>query len=445
MKFITKTLLVVLPGLWLPAEIVAQPVAPAAARPAPLVVTDSTVRYYLARSLSLAGVGTLPPAERKELLSWAVAIGTRLVGRAAGFWYTPESDAQEQEAFETMQQIAAEVHAQRPEIILQGSLFEIVYAHVERLTVPNRLRAEFGEDTVAVPVRKFRLADMMYPGYFRDEDPKHYRWDSRPPGQAPGVPDMSQTETQLWFYYQATRQLDAGLEALHFGQVLLMDHRDPGHRAWWSLLQRIRAYARTRNRGGVLFDAHTHGEYYDPDPARPLPQERRQLLFNFHSFPLRPVETDTFSRGLHSARLDYADPYHPTAAIYGRSGGGIAPSGERYAHLPVLAEFDNGPTGTPGKPGQWPLVWGLDEIAWFATQPSAYRDQWLVYAHARIRQLDPNAYLQFPGLRGVVSPPRPYYLYRADQTSQGETMRAIWAGETADRADRMLFIGPVQP
>lgn len=48
-----------------------------------------------------------------------------------------------------------------------------------------------------------------------------------------------------------------------------MDDHDAGHHGWWSMLQRVRAYAQTRNRGFVLCDAHTHEQYYDPDPDHP--------------------------------------------------------------------------------------------------------------------------------------------------------------------------------
>lgn len=241
------------------------------------------------------------------------------------------------------------------------------------------------------------------------------------------------------------RQLDAGCEALHFGQSQLMDDRDAGHRAFWGLLQRIRAYARTRNRGFVLCDAHTHGEYYDPRPAAPLPDSLRQLLFDYHSFPLRPFEADTLRAGTHSAYLSVDATGNPTGAIFQRSRGGRAPGGWLCRHLPAQAEFDNGPTGIPDKPGQWPLVWGHDEISWFANQPVAYRNQWLVYAQGRVHELDPDAYFQLPGVRGVLLAAYPHELYWAPEAGQGETIRAIWAGQTAAEAAALLLVGPPAP
>ncbi len=426
---------------------------PVAAQPRPPAdtlapVSEALVRHYLARSLSVQSL-QLPSAavvgQRYELMHWAPAAGMRLAGRLGGWWVTPWSDAVAQAILDTLRRNIRVLRARQPDIVAQGCIFEIVEPSVNGLTVPNRLRAEFGEDTLALAARHFRFADMMYPGYYSAADSNHYRWDSRPPGQAPGTPDLSRSEAQLWFYYCAVRQIDAGCEALHFGQIRLIDDRDAGHRAIWSLLRRVRRYARTRNRGFVLCDAHTHGEYYDPRPTAPLPDSVRQLLFDFHSCPLRPNEVDTVRAGTHGASLDRGDPSNWAGAIYGLSAGGRAPGGWLCRHLPAQAEFDNGPTGTPDKPGQWPLVWGREEISWFAHQPAAYRDEWLIYAQGRVRQLDPNTYFQMPGARGVTLPHYPGDVYWATEAGQSETIRAIWAGETEAAAARLLLIGPPAP
>ena len=405
---------------------------------------EAQLRYYLSRALTLQGVVGIPSSARQPLLPWAAQLGTRFAGRVGGFWLTPGSDAAEQAWYDSTRQTVARLRAAQPDMIVQGAVFEIVYPGVNNLTVPNRLRAEFGEDTVRLARRHFCLDSMMYPAYFTGPDPAHYRLENRPPGQAAGVPDMSRPETQRWFYFCASRQLDAGCEALHFGQVRLMDGRDAGHHAWWQMLTRVRRYARTRNRGFVLCDAHTHGEFYDPDPAQPLPDSVRQLLFDFHATPLRPTETDTLRHGTHGARLDYAAWAQPGAALYGLSAGGRTPSGWYCRHLPGLVEFDNTGGAVPGRSGQPPFVWGMDEISWFANQSSAYRSKWLVYAAARVRQLDANVYLQMPGFRVVAVPGRPVRDYRADLGGQGTTIRDIWEGNAATcrLASWLLLIGP---
>lgn len=432
----------------LPGAAVAQRPASSAAPVDTLApVSEALVRHYLARSLSVPAlsVATLPMARRSPLLHWAAASGMRLAGRLGGWWLTPESEQVMRASIDSLRLNVGRLHTLQPDIVAQGCIFEALWPHVGNLAAPNRLRVEFGEDTLAVPARHFRFADMMYPDYFDPANPQHHRWDDRPPGQAPGVPDMSRPETQLWFYYCAVQQIDVGCEALHFGQVQIMDDRDPGHRAFWSLLQRVRRYARTRNRGFVLCDAHTHGEYYDPQPEAPLPDSLRQLLFDFHSCPLRPSEADTVRASTHSAHLDLNSWDNPGGGIYRVSRGGRAPGGWLCPHLPAQAEFDNGLAGKPDQPGQWPTVWGRDEISWFAHQPSAYRNQWLIYAQARVRQLDPDTYFQPAGARGVSLAEYPDGLYLATEAGQAETIRAIWAGKTTAAAARLLLIGPPAP
>jgi len=432
-------------GWWLLALTAAGQPDSSPTLPTPPPVSDALVRHYLARAITLQELRDLAPADRRQFAAWVSGAGARFAGRVGGFWFTPDSPQWLQAKGDSLRHMVDDLHRHQPTMVVQGAVFEVVYAHVDNLLVPNIVRAEFGEDTVVVPQRHFRFAEMMYPSYFSPEDADHYRWDAQlPAGKSPGIPDMSQTETQQWFYALARQQIAAGCEALHFGQVMRMDDRDAGHHAWWSLLQRVRAYARTQNRGFVLCDAHTHGEYYDPDPAQPLPPGQRQLLFDFHSSPARPIECDTLRRGTHSAYLDFADAGDRSGAIYGRSGGGLAPDGTYRAHLPALVELDNGTLARVGEPGQraWGVVWGVDEISWFATQPAAYRDQWLVYAAARVRRLDPAVYFEMPGLRGVNVPPRPEWVYRTDAQGQGPVIEAIWAGKMRRQTRRLLRAGP---
>ncbi|MCC2545880.1 hypothetical protein LJY25_05445 [Hymenobacter sp. BT175] len=405
-------------------------------------ITEPLLRYYLEKALTLQGLADLPAAERRRTIAWVATTGVRFAGRTAGYWYSPYAPAQEQADFDSTRRMVEELKAAVPGIIVQGAIFEIVTPGVNNLPVPNAVRAAFGEDTLG-PGRNFRFDDMMYPAYYKESNPS-MRWDNQPPGIAPGVPDMSRSETQLWFYYRAVRLLDAGCEAIHFGQVNLMNRRDPGHHAWWRMLRQIRAYARTRNRGFVLCDAHVHGEYYDPIPRRPLPDSLRQLLFDFHSFPARPRETALLPDSSQGAVLvpGWRDRESPP---FGQSKGGRTPTGWLTVRLPMLAELDNfGVAPRPNQPGQPPWVWGRDEISWFAYQPAGFRNQWLVYASAQARLLDPAVYLQLPGRRSVTGVPG-QQLYSAAEAGQVETIRRIWAGQTAEDAAALLNIGPELP
>ena len=152
-------------------------------------------------------------------------------------------------------------------------------------------------------------------------------------------------------------------------------------------------------------------------------------MFDVHSFPLRIEEvTERPQEGV--LKMGYLD------SIFGRSKGGITPSGWSCKSLPFLVELDNfEPTGRPGENvgGHW--IWGYDEISWFAHQSEEYRNRWLRYAWKWIREHDPNGSLQMPGSRTIhpSGEGRSWYWANTrsedcpDGFSQEATIREIWA------------------
>jgi len=141
----------------------------------------------------------------------------------------------------------------------------------------------------------------------------------------------------MWFYFLAVSYIDIGMEAIHFGQVALIGAKDPGFAHWWDMLTRVRRYAARKARRHLLIcDAHT------PDGG---PLHNGKLLFDFHSFPLRIKEVPgSPQKGI--LEMGYLD------SIFGRSKGGITPSGWKCQSLPYLVELDNyGTSLRPGGPG----------------------------------------------------------------------------------------------
>jgi hypothetical protein len=307
----------------------------------------------------------------------------------------------------TAKPYAEALHQADPEIILQAAAFEIVTRGVEAVAIPEYVFVEFG---LPVESRNFRYQDMLYAnGRFVNH------WGGRG-----SVPDMSRQETRMWFYFLASRYIDVGIEAIHFGQVGLMDKNDPGHAHWIDMLNRVRAYARKHARRHFLVcDAHTPTGGYVEDG---------RLLFDFHSFPLRIVEVpDHPYQGV--LKVGYAD------AIFLKSRGGVTPSGWSCEHLPYLVEFDNFGRSNPGKPSKSPFIWGWDEITWFALMPEAERNDWLRYAWKWLKETDPDGHLQMPGSRvmtpGKPDAPRWYWANtRSDACPQGfnteETIKELW-------------------
>jgi hypothetical protein len=301
--------------------------------------------------------------------------GAKFVGRALMVWGREKELAR---FLETARRFEKMIHQADPDIVLQAAAFEIVTRGVESLAVPEATFLEFG---LPVEKRNFRYQDMLYAnGRFVNH------WGGRG-----SVPDMSRLETRLWFFALASQYIDVGIEAIHFGQVGLMDKNDPGHAGWIELLGRVRAYAHKRARRHLLLcDAHTPTGGY---------VEGGKLLFDFHSFPLRIAEVaDQPVRGV--LKVGYAD------SIFRKSRGGVSPSGWSCEHLPYLVEFDNFGRSTPGKSSKAPFIWGWDEITWFALLPEAERNLWLRYAWNWVKETDPSGHLQMPGSR-VITPGRP--------------------------------------
>jgi len=264
-----------------------------------------------------------------------------------------------------------------------------------------------------VEQRNFRYADMIYPtGQRRD-------W-----GRNASVPDESRLDTRLWFYYQAAAYIDAGFEAIHFGQVEIMNRNDPDNALWDDLLSRVRAYAAGHaRRHMVLCNGHV--------PSGGLMRGGRSLL-DFNAFPLRVMEVpDRPQEAI--LKVGFSD------GIYGRSKGGVTFSGWECEHLPYLVELDNwGVSKTPGEAkagGNW--IWGYDEITWFAHQSQQYRSNWLQYAWDWVRKTDPNGYLQMPGSRTMRSPLDNRRWYYANRPSPAvpegmddePAIRAVWEAD----------------
>ncbi|MGE5608669.1 MAG: hypothetical protein ACM359_05420 [Bacillota bacterium] len=372
-------------------------------------ISRQVLDNYLSRAITmqdlLTGKGNL-----EDNIRMLKSTGVKFAGRTLYLW---GGEATLPEKLELARKNAPKIHQADPEMILQACVFEAVTRQVEQIAVPEWAFAAFGQPAEK---RNFRYEQMIYPNG-RGQN----QW-----GRDASVPDVSRPETQLWFYFLAASYIDVGIEAIHFGQVEIMNGNDRDLRHWERVLSLVRAYAaKHARRHWVLCDGHV--------PSGGLVREGR-LLLDFHSFPLRIMEVpDRPQEGV--LKVGFVD------SIYGRSKGGVAPSGWQCEHLPYLVEVDN--WGASDKPGQGGVggcwVWGYDEMSWFAHQSESYRNDWLRYAWNWVRQHDANGYLQMPGSRVVHSPVgrKDWYYVNApspavpDGFGQEETIRAIWAADSA--------------
>ncbi len=370
-------------------------------------ISREVLENYLSRCITMmdlcTGVGN--PDDNVRMLG---NIGAKFAGRTVYCWGGEHCLP---ERLSRAREIAAKIHAMDPEIILQAGIFEIVTTMVEKIPVPAWAFEEFH---LPVEKRNFDYKAMLFPnGRFVNH------W-------APNmsVPDMTRVETRMWFYFLARCYIDVGMEAIHFGQVELIGADDKDKRNWLDMMTRCRAYASKHARRHMLIcDAHV--------PTGGIVIDGR-TLFDVHSFPLRvKAVPDKPQQGvLAMGHLD---------TIFGRSKGGIAPSGWKCENLPYIVELDNwGKSDNPGHgdPNSY-WCWGYDEICWFARQPEDYRNEWLRYAWKWVREHDSAGFLQMPGSRCLADPPTGKKWYFANTASQScpegfnqeETIKAIWADD----------------
>jgi len=375
-------------------------------------MSREVLENYLSRSISMEGLLN-GKGDLDDNIRMLKTTGAKFIGRSLCLW------GGEANLLGNLQRASRQLPKVRKadaEMILQACIFEIVTTEVEQVPVPDWAFAALGRP---VEKRNFRYADMLYPdGRFKN----HWR-----AGQS--VPDVSRPETKLWFYFLAASFIDAGFEAIHLGQTELMNGNDRSLDHYSRLLALVRSYAaKHARRHMMLCDSHV--------PSGGLLRQGR-LLMDFHSFPLRIMEVpDKPQEAI--LKVGFSD------SIYGRSKGGLTPSGWKCEHLPYLVEIDNwGVSQQPGKAkagGIW--VWGYDEITWFAHQSRQYRGAWLRYAWDWVRRTDPNGHLQMPGSRTLASPldhKRWYYANTPspvvpDGLGDEEAIRAIWAADSQAHA-----------
>jgi hypothetical protein len=372
-------------------------------------ISREVLDKYLSRSISMEGLLN-GRGDLDDNLRMLTHVGAKYIGRSICLW---GGEANLLQNFERARQLVPQVRAADPEMILEACIFEIVTTDVEQVPVPEWAFIALG---LPVEKRNFHYEAILYPAAQRRRS-----W-----GSNGGVPDVSQTETQMWFYFLAASYIDLGFEGIHWGQMEIIDDNDPHLDHYARVFALVRAYAaKHARRKMVLCNAHV--------PSGGLVRDG-ELLLDFHAFPLRVKEVPGHPQEA-ILQVGYLD------SIFLRSKGGRTYSGWQCEHLPYLVELDNyGASKHPGEPGQgndW--VWGYDEISWFANQSREYRSEWLRYAWNWVRKTDPDGYLEMPGSRTETSPLNDRRWYFANAPSSAvpeglgdeEAIRAIWKGDRA--------------
>ncbi len=341
-------------------------------------ITKEVLCNYLSRATTLA-VTSLSPQATPHALDFILDTGAKYICRAAHCWVPSASDYH---TYDEQRQFIEQVHQKDPEVVFEACIFENVTKAVETIAIPPYVFEEFD---LPYEERCFSLDKLLFPNGLL--------WELI--GKGAGVPDITQTETQMFFYYRACEYIKLGFEALHLGQIEWIGYHDPDRVAYTDLLHRIRSFAKDHaRRGFVILNCHTHGDIGTDG----------RLLFDFHMFPSRPKAVGT-------------KPHPPTEenpqrcilehnhldSIYGKSLGGLTFSGWSCDSLPYLVELDNFGNNPAIRNQPNPELiesWGMDEITWFANQPDWYRAEFLRYAYDWMKNFaEGDGYFAMPGQR----------------------------------------------
>jgi len=166
-------------------------------------ISRSVLENYLSRSVSMEGLLN-GRGDLQDNIRMLKGEGAKYIGRALCLWGAERDFTN---SIGRAQKEIPEVLAADPEMVLEACVFEIVGPRVSQIPVPNWVFTAFGQTAAN---RNFVYENMIYPQGQR-----------RSMGQGQ-VPDESQLETRMWFYYQAVSYIDIGCEAIHFGQVEIM-------------------------------------------------------------------------------------------------------------------------------------------------------------------------------------------------------------------------------
>jgi len=165
---------------------------------------------YLSRSICMEGM-LHGRGDLEDNLRMLRETGARYIARSICLWGKEAALANN---LERVRQAMPRAREMSKEIILEACIFEIVTTEVEQVPVPDWVFVGMG---LPVEKRNFRYAEIIYPA-----GPRRDQW-----GPGASVPDVSRSETKLWFFFLAASYINMGVEGIHFGQVEIMNGNDP--------------------------------------------------------------------------------------------------------------------------------------------------------------------------------------------------------------------------
>lgn len=228
------------------------------------------------------------------------------------------------------------------------------------------------------------------------------------------VPDMTNTETAMWFYHNAKCYIDRGVNAFSLGQMGWMANkeRNSGYPRLRHLVEKIRSYADSKG-VDILITAEPYAasdglgsKYYY------IEQGIKHYFFDYQQWPLWANELSSTQFTDNLGCSNSPDQYNifstsecagtSTPGVFNRcvmeklnafNEKGIGPNGCYYNFMPSLIYFDFGhgcEYNDANNNQQWdagePVIegispdyghcWGYDDCNWFTTLSSECKERW---------------------------------------------------------------------
>jgi len=363
-------------------------------------ISRNVLENYLSRAVTMRSFWTWArtPADSGTTGQYADSlrmlknVGAKHVAFVSDLWWGSGSAYDVETVIAQSARIEGDLHAADPDIIIGGAVFEVISSGADAIPIPSWVFEAFG---IPARTRNFNHALMLYPDQRLTSD-----------SGLPAV-DITQLESRMWYYYWARRYIDIGFEHLDMGQIQTSGQSDrPYYPNFFDVVRRIRQYAATSaRRKWILISAQTFPADKNGNPSwtgiHGVADASSNLLFDYY------YQGGISKENPNSPQDCVLRPYGAT--IFGRSLGGIAPSGWSCDHLPYTIDLDPGGNPNPGVPIGYPFQWGWCEPGWFMNQPDSYRANWIRYAVNWIRSNDPNGHFRPLGQFFNVAPQNAWY------------------------------------
>ena len=370
-------------------------------------ITPTVLNNYLDRAVSYDAFGTADGQDRDSAIynarDFVRKTGAKYLARGISSWTLDNNDILSGDNVTNYKNWIAEIHEVDPEVIVEGAIFENVNANVESILIPDWVLKEFGQ---TVQTDRYFDYDSMLHTLTEKWSSDKYGVNEWGPGNS--IPDIGSSEFQMYVYYKACQYIDAGVEAIHFGQMYRIGAEELSFSnevskidlaSWETVLTKIRDYAKTHaRRGYVLVNGHNHTFAF-------VKENTKQMLVDFTASPLRLVaanSSDAYSESFQNVGLTSSSG--SDAAYITKFTGYTTPSGITVTDCyPYLLEFDNFGVDTDNlnkfySSGDY--VWGYDEISWYVNQQASDRHIFLTNIVNEVAGLSAvNGHVALPGKR----------------------------------------------